>query len=59
MSAEIVNLRRMRKRKAREDRELKAESNRAKFGTPKPVRDKASAERRLAARRLEAHKREE
>jgi hypothetical protein len=59
VSAEIVNLRRVRKGKARAEREAKAELNRGKFGTPKPLREKAEAERALAARRLEAHKREE
>ena len=35
--AEIVNLRRARKEKARAEKEREAASNRAQFGTPKSV----------------------
>lgn len=34
--AEIINLRRAKKQKARAAKELEAASNRARFGTPKP-----------------------
>jgi hypothetical protein len=37
--AEIVNLRQVRKAKARAEKEREAEANRAKHGTPKRLRD--------------------
>lgn len=57
--AEIVNLRKMRKAKARSEAETKASQNRAKFGVAKPERRKREAEEALAKRRLEAHRRDE
>jgi hypothetical protein len=38
MSAEIVNLRRRRKRRARKEAETQAAENRAKYGRPKAER---------------------
>ena len=58
MSAEIVNLRRVRKEKARAAKEREASANRAVFGRPKHERERTAAERRLEERRLEAMKRE-
>jgi hypothetical protein len=43
--AEIVNLRRARKRKARAAAESAAEANRLKHGVAKPERDRAKIER--------------
>jgi hypothetical protein len=54
--AEIVNLRRARKSKARGEREKVAEANRVQHGTPKRVRDAAKADRDKGARTLEAHR---
>ena len=54
--AEIVNLKRMRKQKAREERGAEAQANRVKHGTPKPLRDLKKAEDEKAAREIEAHK---
>ena len=56
--SDIINLRLARKRKARADKELVAEQNRARFGRTKL--EKAES-RRLAQREahfLDAHKRE-
>jgi hypothetical protein len=44
--AEIVNLRRLRKRKARDDAASKADANRAKFGRTKA--EKARDEKKAA-----------
>lgn len=51
--AEIVNLRRARKAKAKAEKEKTAEANRVTHGTPKAVRDLAKAKTELAAKRLE------
>jgi hypothetical protein len=54
--AEIVNLRRARKAKARDKAEEEAATNRAKFGTPKAVRKAAEAQADLAEKRLAGHR---
>lgn len=56
--AEIVNLRRARKAKARTEKDKTAEANRVAHGTPKALRKlsearKDKAEQRLAGHRLE------
>jgi hypothetical protein len=56
--AEIVNLRRTRKSKARAEKAADAEANRAKHGVAKPVKELARAraakeKRDLAGHRLE------
>jgi hypothetical protein len=51
--AEIINLRRVRKAKAREDAAKAAEEARAKHGRPKADRTLDEARAELAARRLE------
>jgi hypothetical protein len=53
---EMVNLRRARRGKAREDAWRPA--NRRKFGVTLAARDAMRAEQDLAARRLDAHQRE-
>ncbi len=58
MGAEVVNLRRFRKQKARAAKELQASANRAAFGRTKHEREHTAAERRLEQRRLDAVKRE-
>jgi len=57
--AEIVNLRQMRKRKARAEKEAKAAENRIAFGRTKEERRVTEAERQLSERRLDGHKRDE
>ena len=54
--AETVNLRLVRKRKAREDDAAKAADNRVRFGQTKAERAKRKAEATRAARAHEAHK---
>lgn len=50
---DVVNLRRARKARARSDREQEAERNRLAHGRAKAEREVTSAERDLAARRLD------
>jgi len=57
--AEIVNLRRVRKAKAREGKEAVADANRAKHGVAKPARDLAKARAEKAEREIEGHKLDE
>ena len=54
--AEIINLRGVRKAKARAERDAKAAGNRATFGRPKAERVRTEAERALAERRVEGHR---
>lgn len=56
MSAETVNLRQLRKRRAREEAEAKAAANRAKFGERKAPRDRRQAEAERVQRVLDAQK---
>ncbi|MDP1639698.1 MAG: DUF4169 family protein [Hyphomicrobium sp.] len=58
MSTEIINLRRARKTKQRQQAETKAAENRAKFGQSKAARAAKDAEQDLEARRLDALRRE-
>ncbi len=54
--AETVNLRQVRKRKAREEAASKAADNRARFGQPKADRKLREAEASRAERAHDAHK---
>ena len=54
--AEIVNLRRVRKSKARAAKATEAESNRARHGVAKKVRDLAHAQNEKVLRDVEASK---
>jgi hypothetical protein len=56
--AEIVNLRRARKRKARDDKSTKAAENRATFGRSKSEKKLDSATKKLSSKLLDNHKRE-
>ena len=56
--AEIVNLRRARKAKAKSEKDKAAEANRVTHGTPRQVRDLAKARSDKAARDLDAHKKD-
>jgi hypothetical protein len=53
--AEIVNLRRARKAKARSEAEQKAAQNRVVHGTPKSEKSMLTAMAERAARRLDGH----
>ncbi|HEY2835557.1 MAG TPA: DUF4169 family protein [Rhizomicrobium sp.] len=57
--AELINLRRARKAKARNDKEKAAEANRLLHGTPKNLRDLAKARGDKALRDLDAHKKDQ
>ena len=54
--AEIVNLRRARKQRARQDAEKQAQQNRISFGRTKAERSLTDAERDKAAQALEGHR---
>ena len=56
--AEIINLRKARKAKARAVKEAEAAENRAKFGRPKEERSQSEAAKDLLDRNLDAHRRE-
>jgi len=58
MPADIVNLRRARKAKARSEREKAAADNRVAFGRSKVEKQGTKAERERAARAIDAHRRE-
>jgi hypothetical protein len=57
--AEIVNLNRARKAKARADKDATAAENRIKFGRTKAEKAQAAAEQALADRRIAGHKRDD
>lgn len=54
--AEIINLRRARKQKARTEAEKTAEQNRISFGLSKAERSLAEAERAKSARHVDGHR---
>ena len=54
--AEIVNLRRARKQRARQEAEQQAQQNRIAFGRTKAERSLTQAERDKAARTLDGHR---
>ena len=54
--AEIINLRRARKQKARIDAGKTAEQNRISFGRTKAERSLSEAERDKAARHIDGHR---
>jgi hypothetical protein len=58
MTAEIVNLRRARKAKARIEREKEAEANRIAFGRTKAEKAATEAERKRSVRAIDSHRRE-
>jgi hypothetical protein len=58
MTAEIVNLRRGRKARQRQDAEIKASENRAKFGRTKAERVQKDAETKRTDRHFDALRRE-
>lgn len=54
--AEIVNLKRARKARAKADKEKTAEANRILHGTPKAVRNLTEARKNKADQALSGHK---
>lgn len=57
--AEVVNLRRARKDRAKREKEAQAQENCIAFGRTKAERELTDAQKRLEATKLDAHKREE
>lgn len=53
---ELINLRRVKKSKRRNETEKSAAANRVLHGTPKKLREAAEAEGRRAERTIGAHK---
>jgi hypothetical protein len=54
--AEIINLRRARKDKARVEKDVVAQANRVTHGTPKALKKLEAARKELAAQRLDSTK---
>ncbi|HEY2070257.1 MAG TPA: DUF4169 family protein [Rhizomicrobium sp.] len=54
--AELINLRRVKKAKARAEKSAAADANRVKHGVAKPVRDLAKARAEKDKRDADAHK---
>jgi hypothetical protein len=59
MMAEIVNLKRARKDKARVERDRKAAENRVAFGRTKDEKKQSAAQRALEEARLAAHRKDD
>ncbi|SEQ46849.1 protein of unknown function [Devosia sp. YR412] len=57
--AEIVNLRTVRKQKARASKEVQAAENRVLFGRTKAEKQQQAAEKALAEKKIDGHKRED
>ena len=56
--ADLINLRRARKAKAKVEKDKAADANRITHGTPKNLRDLAKARTDKAAHDLDAHKKD-
>ncbi|HJW80111.1 MAG: DUF4169 family protein [Microvirga sp.] len=56
--ADIINLRRARKAKARAEKEAEASENRARFGRPGREQMSTEATRDMQDRKLDAHRRD-
>jgi hypothetical protein len=54
--AELINLRRARKARARAEKDKQAEANRVAHGVAKPVRKLAEARTEKEAQKLSAHR---
>ncbi|WP_316354534.1 DUF4169 family protein [Devosia sp.] len=57
--AEIINLRNARKQKARAAKDVQAAQNRVLFGQTKAEKLRQAAEKALAEKRIEGHKKDE
>lgn len=55
---DVVNLNRLRKAKAKADREATAAQNRVAFGRTKGEKRKVAAEKTIAEKLIDAHKRD-
>lgn len=56
--ADPINLNRVRKARARAEKDALAAENRARFGRSKAERQKAAAEKSLTQKMVDAHKRD-
>jgi hypothetical protein len=56
--ADIINLRRARKAKARDERGKAAEANRIAFGRTRAEKEASAAERERSDRAIDAHRRD-
>ena len=56
---QVVNLRTVRKQKARAEKEMTAEANRLKFGRTKGEKRKDATEKSRSEKHIDGHKREE
>jgi hypothetical protein len=56
---DVVNLRQIRKARRRTEHDREAEANRLAFGRTKAEREQTAADRSLAERRLDGHRRDE
>ncbi len=59
MTGRVANLRQARKRRARAEKERKAEQNRIRFGRTKAERDLSAALREKHVRHVDGHRRED
>lgn len=59
MTAEIANLNKARKARAKADDKVRAAGNRVKFGRTKAEREQAERQSELDRERLEAHRRDD
>jgi uncharacterized protein YdaU (DUF1376 family) len=59
MTAEIINLRQARKRRARDLKDAQAAENRARFGRTRSEREREELTQARAARTLDGHQRDE
>lgn len=57
--AEIVSLSKARKQKARASKEVQAEQNRVLFGRTKAEKQQQAAEKAMADKKIDGHKRED
>ena len=57
--ADIINLRNARKQKARADKDAQAQQNRILFGRTKAEKFKQAAEKALADKHIDGHKKDE
>ena len=56
--AEIISLSKVRKAKARAEKESTADANRLAFGRTKAEKQQAKAEKTLSDKKIDAHKRD-
>jgi Domain of unknown function (DUF4169) len=59
VSADLINLRRVKKNKAREETEKQAKANRQKFGRTKTEKTLTQSETARAQKTFDGHKRED